>query len=374
MVPGGAASILRQLAVCTALAARISSASSARMMRGAGTTARAWRSSRSWRSRSLNSSVGLSMTVTLGYRRQIARLSSVERWSATMIWSAKRLVTERNRSRIHASLRTGVTTTTRTGSGEGTVLRYDGTRETETARRVCGAQIARANWCNEPRRVRGRLRRGVAPGRRDPRLFERAGGAVSDARRRRRARGRRDRRDRELQGPLHRRARLCGTALRIGQCGRDRPAYVALHDRSRLRVPHVLVPRVPGESAPRGRGGCRRDPPRVLPGSGARLEPADPAPLDRRRPRVRGREAGPRAVSPLPGTGRDRRDARCAGDLAGAAARVRRGRAGLGRLWARRLLQVDRLGTVPAVRRECPAVPLAAPASRGSRAPPHSGG
>src|SRR6267154_1797384 len=62
----------------------------------------------------------------------MARLSSLERWSATMMWSANRLVTERNRSRIHASLRTGVTTTTRTGSD--TVLRYDGASERETVR------------------------------------------------------------------------------------------------------------------------------------------------------------------------------------------------------------------------------------------------
>src|SRR5437763_8011593 len=48
-----------------------------------------------------------------------------------MIWSANRLVTPRNRSRIHASLRTGVTTTTRTGSGGDTVLRYDGPSEAE---------------------------------------------------------------------------------------------------------------------------------------------------------------------------------------------------------------------------------------------------
>src|SRR5207253_204180 len=33
----------------------------------------------------------------------MARLSSLERWSATMMWSANRLVTERNRSRIHAA-------------------------------------------------------------------------------------------------------------------------------------------------------------------------------------------------------------------------------------------------------------------------------
>src|SRR5881398_2769941 len=48
-----------------------------------------------------------------------------------MIWSANRLVTARNRSRIHASFRTGVTTTTRTGSGGDTVLRYDAPSETE---------------------------------------------------------------------------------------------------------------------------------------------------------------------------------------------------------------------------------------------------
>src|SRR5213080_3391295 len=66
----------------------------------------------------------------------MARLSSLERWSATMMWSANRLVTERNRSRIHASLRTGVTTTTRTGSD--TVLRYDGELERETARGAAG--------------------------------------------------------------------------------------------------------------------------------------------------------------------------------------------------------------------------------------------
>src|SRR5437660_11889118 len=48
-----------------------------------------------------------------------------------MIWSANRLVTARNRSRIHASLRAGVITTTRTGSGGDTVLRYDGPSETE---------------------------------------------------------------------------------------------------------------------------------------------------------------------------------------------------------------------------------------------------
>src|SRR3989441_2539155 len=136
MVPGRAASIMRQLGVSTAFAARISSASSARMTRGDGTRARAWRSSNSWRSRSLNSSVGLSMTRTLGYRLQMARLSSVERWSAMMMWSANLLVTVRNRSRIHASLRTGVTTTTRTGSD--TVLRYDGGSERET---VCAGRL-----------------------------------------------------------------------------------------------------------------------------------------------------------------------------------------------------------------------------------------
>src|SRR5256885_12964377 len=75
----------------------------------------------------------------------MARLSSLERWSATMMWSANRLVTERNRSRIHASLRTGVTTTTRTGSD--TVLRYDGELERETARGVCGSGTAFAYWC-----------------------------------------------------------------------------------------------------------------------------------------------------------------------------------------------------------------------------------
>src|SRR6266702_5120690 len=79
----------------------------------------------------------------------MARLSSLERWSATMMWSANRLVTERNRSRIHASLRTGVTTTTRTGSD--TVLRYDGELERETARGVCGTGTAFAYWCGEPR-------------------------------------------------------------------------------------------------------------------------------------------------------------------------------------------------------------------------------
>src|SRR5712691_11767195 len=77
----------------------------------------------------------------------MARLSSLERWSATMMWSANRLVTERNRSRIHASLRTGVTTTTRTGSEEGTVVRYDGWSERETARPgVCGAGARTILW------------------------------------------------------------------------------------------------------------------------------------------------------------------------------------------------------------------------------------
>src|SRR6266851_2071796 len=174
MVPGRAASIARQLSLSTALAARISSASSARMTRGGGTIARAFRSSRSWRSRSLNSSVGLSMTRTLGNRLQMARLSSVERWSATTMWSAKRLVTDRNRSRIHASLRTGVTTTMRTGSD--TVVRYDGTR-------VCDTRTAFAYSCREPRRVPRRRRRGVAPSQRHSRLPRRAGGAISDARR-----------------------------------------------------------------------------------------------------------------------------------------------------------------------------------------------
>src|SRR2546426_7195987 len=143
MVPGRAASIMRQLGVSTAFAARISSASSARMTRGDGTRARAWRSSNSWRSRSLNSSVGLSMTRTLGYRLQMARLSSVERWSAMMMWSANLLVTVRNRSRIHASLRTGVITTTRTGSEGGTFVEYDGGRETEAVDR--GGRGAFAN-------------------------------------------------------------------------------------------------------------------------------------------------------------------------------------------------------------------------------------
>src|SRR5881296_1266812 len=150
MVPGRAASIARQLGVSTAFAARISSASSARMTRGGGTRARAWRSSKSWRSRSLNSSVGLSMTRTLGYRLQMARLSSVERWSAMMMWSANLLVTVRNRSRIHASLRTGVTTTTRTRSD--TVLRYDGGSERETVRGVGRAAVA----APEPARYCGR--------------------------------------------------------------------------------------------------------------------------------------------------------------------------------------------------------------------------
>src|SRR2546422_847594 len=175
MVPGRAASIARQLSVSTALAARISSASSARMTRGGGTIARAWRSSRSWRSRSLNSSVGLSMTRTLGNRLQMARLSSVERWSATTMWSAKRLATDRNRSRIHASLRTGVTTTMRTGSD--TVVRYDGMR-------VCDTGTGFAYSRREPRRVPGRRRRGVAPSQRHSRLPRRAGGALLDARRR----------------------------------------------------------------------------------------------------------------------------------------------------------------------------------------------
>src|SRR5437879_12417890 len=92
----------------------------------------------------------------------MARLSSLERWSATMMWSANRLVTERNRSRIHASLRTGVTTTTRTGSD--TVLRYDGELDRETARGVCGTGTALAYWCGEPRRLSGGGRRGVARG------------------------------------------------------------------------------------------------------------------------------------------------------------------------------------------------------------------
>src|SRR2546430_4599469 len=97
-----------------------------------------------------------------------------------------------------------------------------------------------------------------------------------------------------------------------------------------------------------------------------RLEVADPAPLDRRRSPVRSREAGPRAVSPVPRAGRDRRDARCAGNVAGTAACVRGRCAGVGRLWAGRLLQVHRLGAVPAGGRgEGPTVPLAALAAGG---------
>src|SRR5882724_5167288 len=75
----------------------------------------------------------------------MARLSSLERWSAMMMWSANRLVTERNRSRIHASLRTGVTTTTRTGSD--TVLRYDGASERETVRGEAFAAPDPARYC-----------------------------------------------------------------------------------------------------------------------------------------------------------------------------------------------------------------------------------
>src|SRR2546421_5687641 len=301
----------------------------------------------------------------------MARLSSVERWSAMMIWSANLLVTDRNRSRIHASLRTGVTTTTRTGSGGDTVLRYDGPRRTEGARGVCDAGTGCAYWCDEPRGLPGGVRRRVAPGQWHARVPQRAGGAVSDARRRRRARGRRDRRDREFQGPIHRRARACGTALRIGERGRDRPAHLALHDRPRPRLRELLLRRVPGESAPGRRGGCRRLPSGVFPGRGARLERADPAPLDRRRSRVRSREAGPRAVSPVPRAGRNRRDARCAGNVAGTAACVRGRCAGVGRLWAGRLLQVHRLGAVPAGGRgERPTVPLAALAGGGGRPSP----
>src|SRR6266700_1701917 len=148
----------------------------------------------------------------------MARLSSLERWSATRMWSANRLVTERNRSRIHASLRTGVTTTTRTGSD--TVLRYDGELERETARGVCGSGTAFAYWCGEPRR---------------------AGGPLSDAPRRRRARRWSDRRNRDLQGPLHGRARVRGAALRSGERGGDRPAHVALHHRSRPRHRPVFL-------------------------------------------------------------------------------------------------------------------------------------
>src|SRR5437016_14570815 len=106
----------------------------------------------------------------------MARLSSLERWSATMMWSANRLVTERNRSRIHASLRTGVTTTTRTGSD--TVLRYDGELERETARGVCGTGTALAYWCGEPRRLSGGVRRGAAPGLRHARVPRPAAGQV----------------------------------------------------------------------------------------------------------------------------------------------------------------------------------------------------
>src|SRR5256885_1427303 len=283
-----------------------------------------------------------------------------------MIWSANRLVTARNRSRIHASLRTGVTTTTRTGSGGDTVLRYDGPRGTEGARAVCDAGTGLAYWCDEPRRLPGGVRRRVAPGQWHARLPQRAGGAVSDARRRRRARGRRDRRDRELQRPIHRRARVCGTALRIGERGRDRPAHLTLHDRPRPRLRELLLRRVPGESAPGWRRRCRRLPSGVFPGSGARLEWADPAPLDRRRSLVRSHEAGPRAVSPVPRAGRDRRAARWPGNVAGAPAGVRGRWAGAGRLWSGRLLQVHRLGAVPAGGRGwCPTVPLAALAAGG---------
>src|SRR5206468_3414614 len=169
----------------------------------------------------------------------MARLPSLERWSATMMWSANRLVTERNRSRIHASLRTGVTTTTRTGSD--TVLRYDGELERETARGVCGTGTAFAYWCGEPRRLSDGVRWGVAPGQRHAWVPGRAGGPVSDARRRRRARRWSDRRNRELQGPLHGRARVRGAALRTGECGGDRPAHVALHHRSRPRHRSVFL-------------------------------------------------------------------------------------------------------------------------------------
>src|SRR5256885_16816252 len=111
----------------------------------------------------------------------MARLSSLERWSATMMWSANRLVTERNRSRIHASLRTGATTTT--GTGSDTDLRYDGELERETARGVCGSGTAFAYWGGEPRRLSGGARCGVAPGRRHVPLPRRAGGAGSGRRR-----------------------------------------------------------------------------------------------------------------------------------------------------------------------------------------------
>src|SRR5256884_266018 len=302
----------------------------------------------------------------------MARLSSVERWSATMIWSANLLVTARNRSRIHASLRTGVTTTTRTGSRGGMVLRYDGASETEEARAVCDAGSGFGYWFHDLRGLPGGVRGRVAPGQWHAGFPQRAGGAFSDARRGRRARGRRDRRDRELQGPIHRRARVCGTALRIGERGRDRPAHLALRHRPRPRLRELLLRRVPGESAPGRRGGCRRLPSGVFPGSGARLESADPATLDRRRSRVRSREAGPRAVSPVPRAGRDRRDARCAGNLAGTAAGVRGRCAGVGRLWAGRLLQVHRLGAVPAGGRgEGPTVPLAALAAGGGGPRPY---
>ena len=51
------------------------------------------------------------MSCAFGYRAQISLDPSVEAWSATRITSANTLVTERNRSRIQASFRTGVRTT-----------------------------------------------------------------------------------------------------------------------------------------------------------------------------------------------------------------------------------------------------------------------
>src|SRR5256886_7086548 len=74
------------------------------------------------------------------------------------------------------------------------------------------------------------------------------------------------------------------------------------------------------------------------------LGPADPAALDRRRPHLPGREAGPGPVRAAPGSGRRRGPPRRAPQLRGPDPRVRGGRVGVGPLWAGGVLRIDRLG------------------------------
>src|SRR5204863_9631422 len=66
--------------------------------------------------------------------------------------------------------------------------------------------------------------------------------------------------------------------------------------------------------------------------------------LDRRRPHLPGREAGPGPVRAAPGSGRRRGPPRRAPQLRGPDPRVRGGRVGVGPLWAGWVLRIDRLG------------------------------